>query len=52
MAGSKVLVRLTEDEKRRFRVAAARRDTSMSNLGSQLLREWLDEHAEEEQPAE
>jgi len=52
MAGNKVVVRLTDAEKRRFRVAAARRDTSMSSLGSQLLREWLDEHTEEEQPAE
>jgi plasmid stability protein len=48
MAGEKVLVRLSEDEKRRFRVAAARRDTSMSALGSELLREWLDENAEEQ----
>jgi len=48
MAGERVAVSLTEDEKRAFRTEAARRDISMSELGQELLRDWLDEHAEEQ----
>jgi hypothetical protein len=48
MADEKIGVRLTEDEKRRFRMEAARRDTSMSELGQELLSDWLDENAEEQ----
>jgi len=46
MAGTQVNIKLTEEEKRRFRVEAAKRDISMSDLGSKLLNEWLDEHAD------
>ena len=46
MAGERVAVSLTEEEKTRFRTEAARRDLSMSELGQELLRDWLDEHAQ------
>lgn len=48
MTDERIAVKLTEREKRRFRMEAARRDLSMSELGADLLTEWLDEHAEEQ----
>jgi len=46
MAGAQINVMMTEEEKRQFRIEAAKRDVSMSDLGSQLLNDWLDEHAD------
>jgi hypothetical protein len=46
MPDSEVSVSLTEHEKRQIRLEAARRDTSMSQLGRGILRDWLDDHAD------
>lgn len=46
-----IKVAVTPAEKRRFRIEAARRDISMSQLGREMLSEWLDENASE-QPAD
>lgn len=47
MSDKRINIAMTEDEKRRFRMEAARRETSMSELGRKLLSEWLEENAAE-----
>jgi uncharacterized protein (DUF1778 family) len=48
MTDERIAISLSEEEKRRVRTAAARRDQSMSEFGYDVLSEWLDEHAEEQ----
>jgi plasmid stability protein len=46
----KLGVGLTEDEKKRFRVEAAKRDMSMSELAREILLEGLEEMDDEGNP--
>ena len=46
-----ITVGLTPEEKRQIRAEAGRQDKSMSELGRDVLTEWLAENADE-QPAE
>jgi hypothetical protein len=44
---AQVHVSLTEEEKRQIRTEAGKRDLSMSELGRDVLTDWLNERSEE-----